>query len=148
MSVLREMFHLKRRDFGHAGKASIAVQRLLKQMGIAADIVRRVAVCGYEGEMNVVMHGGDGFFCIAIASDWILLEICDDGPGIADIGRAMEKGFSTASDEYREMGFGAGMGLSNMDSNADYLEIESAPGKGTRVEMLFQIPDIRNSGGD
>lgn len=148
MSVLKETFHLKGRDFIHAGKASIAVQRTLKQMGIAADLVRRVAVCGYEGEMNVVMHGGDGFFCIAVASDWILLEIYDDGPGIADIGLAMEKGFSTASDEYREMGFGAGMGLSNMERNVDYLEIESAPGKGTRVEMLFQIPDAGKSGGD
>ncbi|MFO7838198.1 MAG: ATP-binding protein [Desulfosalsimonadaceae bacterium] len=141
MSALKKSFYIKGRDFTHAGKASITVQQMLKQLGIATDIVRRAAVCGYEGEMNVVMHGGDGSFCIAIASDWILLEISDNGPGIADIGQAMEKGFSTALDEYREMGFGAGMGLSNIERNADYMEIESTPGKGTRVEMLFQIPE-------
>jgi anti-sigma regulatory factor (Ser/Thr protein kinase) len=87
--------------------------------------------------MNVVMHGGDGKLCLAIDTDSLILDITDSGPGIEDIERAMQKGFSTASDEHREMGFGAGMGLPNMNNNADQLEIKSEKGKGTQVRMIF-----------
>lgn len=137
MSSLKKSFNIRSRDFIHAGEASITVQQLLKQMQVNPAIIRRVAICGYEGEMNVVMHGGDGLFCIEINNDKVSLDITDDGQGIADIAKAMEKGFSTASDEHREMGFGAGMGLPNMEKNADEMSIESAPGCGTRVRMLF-----------
>ncbi len=137
MSSLKKSFNIRSRDFIHAGEASITVQQLLKQMRIDPALIRRIAICGYEGEMNVVMHGGDGLYRVEINSDRIVLEISDQGPGIPDIAKAMEKGFSTASDEHREMGFGAGMGLPNMDKNADEMFIESVPGSRTRVRMLF-----------
>ena len=137
MPALKKCFNIRSRDFIHAGEASITVQQLLKQMQMNPAIIRRIAICGYEGEMNVVMHGGDGLFCIEINTDRISIDITDDGPGIADIARAMEKGFSTASDEHREMGFGAGMGLPNMKKNSDEMFIESEPGCGTKVNMMF-----------
>ena len=140
MSSLKKCFHIRSRDFIHAGEASITVQQLLKQMRIDPALIRRIAVCGYEGEMNVVMHGGDGLFCIEINTERIVLEISDEGAGIPDIARAMEKGYSTASDAHREMGFGAGMGLPNMEKNADKMSVESAPGCGTKVRMIFRNP--------
>lgn len=139
MSSLKKCFNIRSRDFIHAGEASITVQQLLKQMSIDPVLIRRIAICGYEGEMNVVMHGGDGLYCVEINEDKIILDISDEGPGIADIALAMKKGFSTASDEHREMGFGAGMGLPNMEKNADKMVIESAPGCGTKVRMLFSM---------
>jgi anti-sigma regulatory factor (Ser/Thr protein kinase) len=93
--------------------------------------------------MNVVMHGGDGTLQMDLDQGVLSLEISDDGPGIADIELAMQPGYSTASDEQREMGFGAGMGLPNMKKNADDIAIESRPGKGTRVRMRFFL----NAGG-
>ncbi len=137
MSSLKKCFNIRSRDFIHAGEASITVQQLLKQMRIDSALIRRIAVCGYEGEMNVVMHGGDGRFCIEINTERIVLDISDEGAGIPDIARAMEKGYSTASDAHREMGFGAGMGLPNMEKNADEMFIESVPGCGTKVRMIF-----------
>lgn len=139
MSPLKKCFNIRSHDFIHAGEASITVQQLLKQMNIDPVLIRRIAICGYEGEMNVVMHGGDGLYCVEINADKIILDISDTGPGIADISKAMQKGFSTASDAHREMGFGAGMGLPNMDKNADEMHIESEQGSGARVEMLFFV---------
>lgn len=137
MSSFKKCFNIRGRDFIHAGEASITVQQLLKQMNIDPLLIRRIAICGYEGEMNVVMHGGDGLYCVEIDTDKIALDISDTGPGIPDIAKAMKKGFSTASDAHREMGFGAGMGLPNMDKNSDEMFIESAQGSGTRVQMQF-----------
>jgi anti-sigma regulatory factor (Ser/Thr protein kinase) len=146
MPALKKCFHIKGKDFIHAGKAAISVQNILKQLRVAPPLIRRVAICGYEGEMNAVMHGGDGLFCVEIDSDRVIIEISDDGPGIADIEKAMEKGFSTASEEYREMGFGAGMGLPNMEKHSDQLVIESSPGGGTVVRMLFRTGEAGSSG--
>ena len=143
MSGLQKSFFIKARDFVHAGEASIRVQQLLKTMHFDPRLIRRIAVCCYEGEMNVVMHGGDGHLRMDLDRDVMNLEISDDGPGIADIELAMQPGYSTASDEQREMGFGAGMGLPNMKKNADEIAIESPPGKGTRVRMRFFL----NAGG-
>ena len=143
MSGLQKSFFIKARDFVHAGEASIRIQQLLKTMQLDPQLIRRVAVCSYEGEMNVVMHGGDGQLSMDLERDILNLEISDTGPGIADIELAMQPGYSTASDEQREMGFGAGMGLPNMKKNADDIAIESRPGKGTRVRMRFFL----NTGG-
>jgi len=143
MSGLQKSFFIKARDFVHAGEASIRIQQLLKTMQLDPRLIRRVAVCSYEGEMNVVMHGGDGQLSMDLERDILNLEISDTGPGIADIELAMQPGYSTASDEQREMGFGAGMGLPNMKKNADDIAIESRPGKGTRVRMRFFL----NTGG-
>jgi anti-sigma regulatory factor (Ser/Thr protein kinase) len=144
MTVLKKSYYIKYRDFIRAGEASIKIQTLLKSLDFNPKLVRRVAICGYEGEMNVVMHGGDGSLGIAIDTDKLIMEISDDGPGIIDIEKAMQSGFSTASDEHREMGFGAGMGLPNMKKNADDIIVESEKGRGTRVRMVFYI----DRGGD
>jgi len=139
MTGLKKTFRIKAKDFIHAGEASINVQNLLKSLDLNPQIIRRIAICGYEGEMNVVMHGGDGQLSIEIDTDSLAMEIADNGPGIEDIEKAMETGFSTASDEHREMGFGAGMGLPNMKKNSDDITVESSSGKGTRVRMVFQL---------
>jgi anti-sigma regulatory factor (Ser/Thr protein kinase) len=144
MTALKKSYYIKSRDFIRAGEASIKIQTLLKSLNFDPKLIRRVAICGYEGEMNVVMHGGDGSLSFAIHPDEVILEISDDGPGIDNIDKAMQKGFSTASDEHREMGFGAGMGLPNMKKNADDIIVESEPGNGTRVRMVF----LNNKGGD
>ena len=144
MAALKKNYYIKSRDFIRAGEASIKIQSLLKSLNFDPKLIRRVAICGYEGEMNVVMHGGDGSLSFAINTDELIMEISDDGPGIVDIEKAMQKGFSTASDEHREMGFGAGMGLPNMKKNADDIIVESEKGQGTRVRMVFSI----EQGGD
>ena len=144
MTALKKSYYIKSRDFIRAGEASIKIQTLLKSLDFNPQLVRRVAICGYEGEMNVVMHGGDGSLGIAINTDTLIMEISDDGPGIVDIEKARQTGFSTASDEHREMGFGAGMGLPNMKKNADDIIVESEKDQGTRVRMVFFI----DKGGD
>ena len=140
MTGLKKTFRIKAKDFIHAGEASINVQNLLKSMDFDPKIIRRIAICGYEGEMNVVMHGGDGQLSVEIDASTLVMEISDNGPGIENIEKAMQRGFSTASDEHREMGFGAGMGLPNMKKNSDEIIVESGNGQGTRVEMVFHLP--------
>ena len=144
MTALKKSYYIKSRDFIRAGEASIKIQTLLKSLNFDPKLIRRVAICGYEGEMNVIMHGGDGSLSFAINPEELIMEISDDGPGIVDIDKAMTAGFSTASDEHREMGFGAGMGLPNMKKNADDIIVESEKGQGTRVRLLFYI----DRGGD
>jgi anti-sigma regulatory factor (Ser/Thr protein kinase) len=139
MATIKKNFYIKSRDFIRAGEASIQIQSLLKSLNFNPNLIRRVAICGYEGEMNVVMHGGDGSLSFAITPETLIMEISDDGPGISDIDKAMQAGFSTALDEHREMGFGAGMGLPNMKKNADDIIVESERGHGTRVRMEFSV---------
>ena len=141
MSKFKKSFHIKGRDFIRAGEASINVQNLLKSMDFDSRLIRRVAICGYESEMNVVMHGGDGSLSLEVDTDRLTLEISDDGPGIEDIDLAMQAGYSTAEDADREMGFGAGMGLPNMKKNADRINIESKRSQGTIVQMIFFLPE-------
>jgi len=140
----KKNYHIKPRDFNRAGEASINVQNILKSMHLDPKLIRRVAVCSYEGEMNVVMHGGNGLLGIEIDSQKLVLEVADDGPGIDNIELAMQAGYSTATDEYREMGFGAGMGLPNMKKNADQILVTAAKGSGTQVRMTFFL----NQGGE
>jgi serine/threonine-protein kinase RsbT len=139
MTVLKKSYFIKARDFLRAGEASIAVQNLLKSLNLNSKLIRRVAICGYEGEMNAVMHGGDGHLSVEINAENLIMEIIDEGPGIEDVQLAMQPGFSTASDEYREMGFGAGMGLPNMKTNSDELTIISHKNHGTSVRMVFHL---------
>jgi anti-sigma regulatory factor (Ser/Thr protein kinase) len=122
-------------DFVRAGHASSEVKKVLNQLNIDPVIVRRIAVAMYEGEVNVVAHAYRGIIKVKINPERIIVSIQDEGPGIADIDRAMQEGYSTASDKVREMGFGAGMGLSNMKRNSDQLLISSEINKGTVVEM-------------
>ncbi len=139
MSSLKKKFLIKSKDFIRAGEASIAVQNLLKSMQFDPALIRRIAICGYEGEMNAVMHGGEATMTVEIDSEKLVLIIEDSGEGIPDIDQAMQPGFSTATDEVREMGFGAGMGLPNMKKNSDGIQIQSEKGKGARVEMIFHL---------
>lgn len=138
-TALKRSYRINKQDFLRAGEASIQVKNTLKSLGVHHGIIRRVAICGYEGEMNVVMHGGEGEIRIEIHPDRIVLDIQDDGAGIADIELAMTKGYSTASEAFRELGFGAGMGLPNMKKNADRFWITSEKHVETRVHMVFWL---------
>lgn len=144
MPSLTKNYRIKERDFVRAGDASIQVQSLLKSLGLDSRLIRRIAICSYEAEMNVVMHGEDGCLTLDIHREKIVLDITDRGPGISDIEKAMTVGFSTAPEEFRRMGFGAGMGLPNMKNNADRLTIASTVGEGTSVRMIFRT----EAGGD
>ncbi len=127
-------------DFTSAGRASTGIKDILKRMGVAPAIVRRVAICSYEAEMNVVMHAFRGRISLQVSSDAVSVVADDEGPGIPDIDLAMQEGYSTATAAMREMGFGAGMGLSNIKKNADELRIESEVGRGTRVSIMVRQP--------
>ena len=132
-------FSIPSMDFSAAGKASTEVKRLLARLGLNADLVKRIAIAMYEGEMNIAIHGGGGEAEMELTTDKVGITLIDHGPGIADIDLAMTEGFSTASEEVRNMGFGAGMGLPNMKRNADLMELESKVGLGTKVHLLFRL---------
>jgi serine/threonine-protein kinase RsbT len=134
---LKHAYEIAARDFNGAGAASSRIKRLLQQIGVDPMTVRRIAVACYEAEMNVVIHASSGVITIDAGPDCVILTIEDKGPGIADIDLAMKPGYSTASDEVREMGFGAGMGLPNMLDCADEMQIDSKPNVGTTVRMVF-----------
>lgn len=132
-------FEVDDEDFSLAGRASSELKRVLSRLGIGPETIRRASVAAYEGEINMVIHAGGGAFEAEIETDRIVLDLTDTGPGISDIGLAMTEGWSTAPERYRELGFGAGMGLPNMKRNCDEFEIESEVGKGTRVHMVIKI---------
>ncbi len=133
-------YHIAARDFNAAGRASSQLKQTLNRLGIDPRIVRRVAIASYEAEMNVVIHSADGGNLAAeITPDVIALIVYDTGPGIQDVDRAMEPGFSTAPDWIREMGFGAGMGLANIKACADHMSLQSWPLKGTRLEVVINL---------
>ena len=111
----------------------------MKRLGVPSQIMRRVSVCTYEAEINLVIHSDGGKIDFEISEDQIRVHVCDVGPGIPDIDKAMTEGYSTASSEVRNMGFGAGMGLPNMKRNSDDFAISSEVGKGTDILMCFNI---------
>ena len=128
-------------DFTRAGEASSSIKKALKQVGLAPDIIRNVAIAMYEGEINMVIHAGGGQIDVDIAHDAVRMVLKDQGPGIQDISLAMQAGYSTAPDEVRNLGFGAGMGLPNMKKYTDEMKIESTVGVGTTVSMtVFTHP--------
>jgi len=139
MASIRQRFFIRKKDFNRAGESTINLKNILKSMNFDPSLIRRLSICGYEGEINVVIHGGDGTMDLEIFPDHLVLEISDNGPGIEDIELAMTEGYSTATDEHREMGFGAGMGLPNMRKNSDEFRIESQVGVGTKVYMSFNL---------
>lgn len=126
-------------DFTRAGEASSSVKSKLKQMGVRPEIVRKVAIAMYEGEINMVIHASGGTIEVTISPEEIVMILKDVGPGIEDIELAMQAGYSTAPDNIRSLGFGAGMGLPNMKKYSDELEIESKLGIGTTVKMKILI---------
>ena len=122
-------------DFTSAGQASVQVKKYLRQLGLSAEIIRRVSIAMYEGEINMVIHAGGGVATVKVSEDFIEIVLEDHGPGIKDIELAMQEGFSTAPDVIRTLGFGAGMGLPNMKRYTDFMEIKSEVGVGTTVVM-------------
>ena len=122
-------------DFVNAGAASSAIKKTLKQLNVSPQIVKRVVVALYEAEVNAIAHAYGGMIYADIEPDKIVLKVEDKGPGIPDIAWAMQEGNSTASPEVRNMGFGAGMGLPNIQKNVDKLNVQSTVGVGTTVEM-------------
>lgn len=133
------VFEVKRGDFDTAGEASRKIKRTLQQLGISNKIIRKVSIAGYEGEMNLAIHSLGGKILLDVEEDELILTIEDVGPGIPDIDLAMTEGFSTAGDDVRKMGFGAGMGLPNMQKNADNFRIDSKIGDGTKIVMKFVV---------
>jgi anti-sigma regulatory factor (Ser/Thr protein kinase) len=126
-------------DFTNAGSTSSAIKKILKQLNVSPTIIKRTVVALYEGEVNIVAHAYRGKIYVDIDEKSITIRLVDEGPGIPDIDKAMEVGYSTASKSVREMGFGAGMGLANINNNADRLTITSQVGKGTTVEIYNQL---------
>ncbi len=126
-------------NFIKAGSASSQVKKVLKQLNVDPKIIKRVVVALYEAEVNIVAHAFNGKVLVNIDTNRIELKLIDKGPGIPDINLAMQQGYSTASSEVREMGFGAGMGLPNMKNNSDELKISSEVGIGTSVEMTIYL---------
>ena len=132
-------FSLEHYRFETAGEASSKVKQVVRQLGVDAQTARRISVCAYEAELNAIIHAFGGRMVVRVLPDRTELEVTDEGPGIPDVEAAMREGFSTAPDNIRELGFGAGMGLPNMKRNADEFHIESEVGKGTQIRMRFHI---------
>lgn len=126
-------------DFTSAGAASGDVKKLLRQLGANPDVIRKVAISMYEGEINMVIHANGGVIDVEISPTRITMVLTDHGPGIPDVEAAMQEGFSTAPDRIRSLGFGAGMGLPNMKKYADTLKIDTVVGKGTTITMTVNM---------
>ena len=132
-------YDIDREDFTRAGEAASDVKKTLKKMNVKPEVVRKVAIALYEGEINMVIHSYGGTINVYIMSDKILMELEDLGPGIEDIDKAMQEGYSTAPESVRSLGFGAGMGLPNMKKYVDKLDIESELDSGTLVKMMVSL---------
>ena len=132
---LTDHFVVDGNDFSSAGEASVKVKKILREIGFDAELIRAVSIAMYEGEINMVIHAGGGVAEVRVSEECITIVLDDNGPGIKDIDKAMQEGYSTAPDEIRSLGFGAGMGLPNMKRHTDSLEIESTVGVGTRITM-------------
>ena len=134
--VITKRFEVDGSDFSAAGETSSSVKRMLKQLGVDPDVIRRVAIAMYEGGINMVIHANGGYIDVIITPEKITVILQDNGPGIPNIDMAMQEGFSTASENVRELGFGAGMGLPNMKKYTDEMRITTEVGKGTKVELV------------
>lgn len=126
-------------DFTRAGEASSDIKKVLKKLGIPSAIIRKVAISMYEGEINMVIHANGGIIDVTIDGERITMALKDTGPGIADVELAMREGYSTAPENVRSLGFGAGMGLPNMKKYSDDMTIDSTVGVGTTVTMKINL---------
>lgn len=138
-NALNFHFDVDGEDFTSAGQASVQVKKNLRQLGLPPEIIRRVSIAMYEGEINMVIHAGGGSADVNVTESYVEILLKDNGPGIKDIEQAMQEGFSTATDNIRSLGFGAGMGLPNMKRYTDYMSIDSVVGKGTDITMRVNI---------
>ncbi len=126
-------------DFTRAGEASGDLKDKLKKIGVAPDIIRKVVIAMYEGEINMVIHANGGKISVTITTDEITMVLADKGPGIENIELAMQEGYSTAPDNIRSLGFGAGMGLPNMKKYSDEMNVSTQLGVGTTVTMKVKL---------
>ncbi len=132
-------FNVDGNDFTSAGQASIQIKKNLRRLGLDPETIRRVSIAMYEGEINMVIHAGGGEADVNVCENYIEIILKDNGPGIKNIEQAMLEGFSTAPDQIRSLGFGAGMGLPNMKRYTDDMKIESEVGVGTTVTMRVNL---------
>lgn len=139
MAGLNLHYDIDGENFVAAGEASAQIKKMLKKMGLPGEIVRKVAIAMYEGEINTVIHGGGGYADVEITGDSITMVLTDHGPGIPDVEKAMQSGYSTAPEEVRALGFGAGMGLPNMQKNTDEMKIDTEVGVGTTITMKVNL---------
>ena len=137
--AVRFHYEVDGENFTLAGQASVQVKKNLREIGIPAEIIRRVSIAMYEGEINMVIHAGGGKAEVAVYENKIEISLDDEGPGIANVELAMKEGFSTAPDNIRSLGFGAGMGLPNMKRYTDDMKIETVLGKGTKITMCVNF---------
>ncbi len=132
-------FDVDGEDFTSAGEASVMVKKKLRQLGLPSEVIRRVSIAMYEGEINMVIHANGGDADVTVTNDEVIIVLADKGPGIPDVSLAMQEGYSTARDNIRALGFGAGMGLPNMKKYTDSMEIETKLGVGTTITMKVKI---------
>jgi anti-sigma regulatory factor (Ser/Thr protein kinase) len=132
-------FDIIGRDFANAGSVSVKIKKILKEIGVKPEIVYKVSICCYEAEMNVIMYARTASLDFTITSDEVIINLEDEGPGIADVELAMKEGYSTATPEIREMGFGAGLGLPNIKNNSDAFEITTELQKGTKLFIKINL---------
>lgn len=132
-------YNISGEDFTRAGEASSDLKSKLRQMGVAPEVIRKVAIAMYEGEINMVIHANGGIIDVEITPEEIIMVLKDSGPGIADVSKAMQAGWSTATENVRSLGFGAGMGLPNMDKYSDEMDIQTELGVGTTVTMKVKM---------
>lgn len=138
-NVVRLNYNIDANDFSSAGEASSSTKSTMTRLGINPSIIKKVAISMYEAEINAIIHAGGGQAYVEITPEQVVVIISDNGPGIPDIDLAMQAGFSTASDSVRDMGFGAGMGLPNIERYSDELVIESKIGVGTKLTIKVNI---------
>jgi len=139
MNVLKRTYGVSGDDFSRAGEASSAIKRTLKELGFEPGLIRRVAIAAYEAEINMVIHANGGVITATISPERVIVEFADKGPGIPDIGLAMQEGWSTATDQVRGLGFGAGMGLPNIKKYTDFLDLDSVLGVGTTLKICVNV---------
>lgn len=137
--IVKLKYEINIDDFSAAGEASSDIKKILRQLGIDSQAIRKAAIATYEAEINVVIHSEGGFIEVEIVEDKIKIKVRDQGPGIEDLELAMKKGYSTATEKVRELGFGAGMGLPNMKRYSDEFDIDSAVGVFTEINMAINI---------
>ncbi|MDR1795318.1 MAG: ATP-binding protein [Erysipelotrichaceae bacterium] len=135
---MRETYQVQKEDFANAGKVSSHIKTTLKQLGVEPALLRRIAIAVYEAEINMVIHSDGGAITMEIDEGSIRFTFADQGPGIADIEAAMQPGYSTANEAAREFGFGAGMGLPNIQRNSDSFDIQSSPA-GTILNLSYEV---------
>ena len=139
MAALHFHFDIDGEDFSSAGEASVEMKKKLRQLGFPSDVIRRCSIAMYEGEINLVIHANGGNADVDVYPDKIVIVLEDHGPGIPNVELAMQEGYSTATEQIHNMGFGAGMGLPNMKRYTESLEIETQVGVGTKLTMVVAV---------